>query len=461
MTDVDVLVVGAGFSGLAAAAELVGAGCSVAVLEARDRVGGRSRNERFADGTLIESGGQWVGPTQDALLALAAEHGVERYPTPEDGEHVSRFGGKHHTFRGDTFALPPRVLLEALVVQKRLERLAATVPLDTPWTAVKAHQLDGQTFESWLRRNVRQEQTREFFRFVSCSLFSAESSQLSLLHLLFYVASGGGLDSLMNTGGGAQMWRLHGGTQALAERIAQSLGGRVQLDQAVRAVHQDRDGVQVTTLTGQAHRARRVILALPPHLLAGIHFTPHLPARRAQLVQSMPMGSVIKVHLRYPDPFWRREGRSGFAVSLDHPVSLTFDNTPADCSGGVLVAFLEGGHAKQASTLDGPVRHRLILDGIQALHGPPAADPLEVHERDWAAERWSGGCYGGHLAPGVWTQLGPELRVPFGRVHWAGTETAERWSGYLDGALTAGRRAASEALQGIRIDRPAVAATPA
>lgn len=446
----DVLVVGAGYSGLAAASAAVDAELSVTVLEARDRVGGRSRNERFSDGTLIESGGQWVGPMQDAALALAAEHCVERYPTPEDGEHVSRFGGRNHTFRGDTFALPPRVLMEALLVQKRLERMAASVPLHAPWTAADASRLDGQTFESWLRRNVVQKQTRDFFRFLSSSLFSAESSQVSLLHWLFYVGSAGGLDALMATDGGAQMWRLVGGTQGLAEKMAAPLGDRVRLEQPVRAVRQDAEGVEVTTLSGSTHRARRLVMAVPPHLLAGIHFTPHLPARRAQLIQSVPMGSVIKIHLRYPSRFWRAAGRSGFAVNLDHPVSITFDNTPQGAKGGVLLAFIEGAHAKHAATLDDQARRSLIVGGVTQLHGPEAASPLEVHERDWAAERWSGGCYGGHLGPGVWTQLGSELRVPHGRVHWAGTETADRWNGYLDGALTAGRRAAREAVQAER-----------
>jgi len=442
----EVIVVGAGFSGLATARALVAAGVEVTVLEARDRVGGRTRNERFADGTLVESGGQWVGPTQDAVLALAEEMGVERYPTPEDGLHVAAIDGEVVTFADDTFGLPKRVQVEALLTQKRLERMAATVPLDAPWAARAAERWDAQTLESWLRTNVVQAGTRDFFRMVATALFSAEASQLSLLHFLFYCRSGGMLDRMLGTRDGAQEWRLHGGTMGLAERVAAALGDRVVLDSPVAAIAQDDDGVTVTGLDGTVRRADRVVVTIPPHLVNRIHFTPHLPARRAQLVQSMPMGTVVKVHLRYARRFWTEAGRSGFAVAMDHPVSLTFDNTTPDAPGGVLVAFVEGRHARQLALLDEAARRRVIVEGVARLHGPDAAEPEEVHVRDWAAERWTGGCYGGHLGPGVLTELGSELRRPFGRVHWAGTETAERWSGYIDGAITAGRRAAEEVL---------------
>lgn len=442
----EVIVVGAGFSGLAAARTLVTAGVEVVVLEARDRVGGRTCNERFADGTLIESGGQWVGPTQDAVLGLAEEMGVERYPTPEDGVHVAALDGEVVTFTDDTFGLPRRVQAEALLTQKRLERMAATVPLDAPWAARAAERWDGQTLEGWLRRNVVQGDTRDFFRMVATALFSAEASQLSLLHFLFYCRSGGMLDRLLGTRDGAQEWRLHGGTMGLAERVAHDLGDRVLLGQPVAAITQDDGGATVTGLDGTARHADQVVVTIPPHLVNRIHFTPHLPARRAQLVQSMPMGTVVKVHLRYARRFWTEAGRSGLAVATDQPVSLTFDNTPPGSSGGVLVAFVEGRHARQFALLEEQERQRVIVDGVVRLHGPGAGDPEEVHVRDWAAEQWTGGCYGGHLGPGVLTELGSELRRPFGRVRWAGTETAERWSGYIDGAITSGRRAAEEVM---------------
>ena len=310
MQDVDVLVVGAGFSGLAAARALVEAGRSVRVLEASDRIGGRSRNEAFSDGALIESGGQWVGPTQEAVLGLAAEHGVRTYSTPEAGEHVSRFGGEHHTFRGDTFALPPRVLLEALVTQKRLERMAATVPLDRPWAAGRAADWDGQTLESWLRRHLRIERTRQFFRLVTTAIFSAEASQISLLHFLFYCRSGGMLDRLLGTAGGAQEQRVLGGTQRVADTLAADLGTAVRYREPVRSISQGADGCTVRT-DGAVHEADGVIVAIPQHLVGAIQFDPPLPPSRRQLAQSVPMGAVIKCVARYDRPFWRDDDLAG------------------------------------------------------------------------------------------------------------------------------------------------------
>lgn len=439
---VDVVIVGAGFAGLSAARSLKQAGLSIVVLEARDRVGGRTRNEFFDDGTLLESGGQWGGPTQDHLLSMVDAYNVERYPTPEAGKHVARHEGTVRAFTDDSFALPKVVQVEALLTQKRLERMAGSVALDAPWKAPRAARWDQMTVESWLVLNVRLSRTREFFRMVCTALFSAEAGQLSLLHFLFYCRSGGMLDRLLGTSGGAQEWRLVGGTQGLAERIAADHGASIRLEEPVIAISQMRDGVTVRTSGGSSIKARHCVVAIPQHLIGRIEFDPALPARRCQLVQSVPMGAVIKVHALFESPFWRSSGLSGFGVAPGHTVSLTFDNTPAGSPRGVLVAFVEGAAARRLSAQEPNDRRRAVLEDLSQLFGQAAANPSEYHERDWAAEPWSGGCYGGHFTPGVWSQLGPELRKPFGRVHFAGTETAEEWCGYIDGAISSGRRVA-------------------
>jgi monoamine oxidase len=443
---VDVVVVGAGLAGLSAARLLSESGADVTVVEARERVGGRVLNHHFADGSVVEVGGQWVGPTQDHVLGLIAELGLELFDTYDDGEYMVSLGGRVKRFKGDTFGLPPHVLVEVGLSQKRLEAMAAKVPLDAPWTAPKATAWDAQSLETWLRRNLRFERSREFWRAITAAIFSAEASEISLLHFLFYCHSGGMLDRLMGTAEGAQRSRIVGGSQRIAETMADQLGSAIVLGEAVTAIDQMGERVVVTTTT-RTLDADAVIVSIPQHLIGGIRFEPALPARRAQLVQNVPMGAVIKIIARYDRPFWRDAGLAGFCVSLDHPVSVVFDNSPPGASCGMLVGFFEGAHARDASAQTADWRRQTFTSTLEHFFGREAALPNDVVELDWSAEPWSGGCYGGHLGTGVWTQLGDALRTPHGRVHWAGTETAPEWNGYMDGAIASGRMAAEHVMQ--------------
>jgi monoamine oxidase len=442
--DCDVVVVGAGLAGLAAARRLTKESVHVVVLESRDRVGGRVVNHRFADGVVVEVGGQWVGPTQDRILGLIDELHLETFESYDDGESLVVLDGTVKRFTGDSFGLPPHVLIEAGIVQKRLEKMASTVPLDAPWTAARADQWDGETVESWLRRHVRQERVREFWRLVVTAIFSTEARDMSLLHFLFYCRSGGMLDRLMNTTGGAQERRIVGGSQRIAEVMTEHLGSAVVCSARVTEIH-NTSADSVVVETGDAtDRAAAVIVTIPPHLTTRIAFDPPLDGKRAQLVQKMPMGAVIKCIVRYRTAFWRTAGLNGFSAALGHPVSLTFDNSPPDASCGLLLAFIEGAHARRVSALTRAERERIVVDAAAERFGAEAREVLEYVDLDWTSEVDTGGCYGAHLAPGVWTQLGSSLRRPHGRVHWAGTETATTWNGYMDGAFESGYRAADE-----------------
>ena len=442
---VDVAVVGAGLAGLVAARDLLAAGLSVLVLEARDRVGGRLLNHTLKGGAVVEVGGQWVGPTQDRVLALAEELGVGLYPTYEEGEHFLAVNGAVKRYSGDDFALPEDALADVGETQQRLEEMASTVPLEEPWRAAQAAAWDAQTLDTWLVANANTEIGLGYWRTLVPALFSAEASEMSLLHFLFYCRSGGTIDRLVATHGGAQESRLEGGSQHLASRLAEQLGDVVRLGSPVRAIRQDDRGVEVT-YNGGVVEAGRAVVAIPPTLAGRIRYSPALPPLRDQLTQQVPMGYVIKVQIAYPEPFWRAEGLSGSVFSLDDEVSVIFDNSPPDLSCGVLLGFLEGRHARKAAKLHPQERKELVLSVFEKFFGPRAADPNEYVERDWAAEEWSRGCYGGRFGTGVWTGYGEALREPVGLIHWAGTETSEVWNGYMDGAIRSGERAAREVL---------------
>ncbi|MDQ1521725.1 MAG: monoamine oxidase, partial [Actinomycetota bacterium] len=224
-----------------------------------------------------------------------------------------------------------------------------------------------------------------------------------------------------------------------------ALASPVRLAAPVRRIEQRASGV-IVAADGVLARAGHAIVSIPPALASRIDYEPAMPGWRDQLTQNAPHGSVIKVNVLYDEPFWRADGLSGQALGDRGPVKFTFDNSPRDGGVGVLVAFLEGAEARHYARTPADERRRVVLDSLAAYFGPRAARPADWVELDWSAEEWTRGCYGAHFAPGVWTQFGPALREPVGRIHWAGTETATEWSGYMDGALQSGESAAAAVL---------------
>ncbi len=444
MHDCDVVVVGAGLAGLTAARELAGAGLDVRVLEARDRVGGRTLSQSVGDGPedVVELGGQWVGPTQHEVMGLAKELGIDTYPTHVDGKNLFETDrGKLKRFRGTIPMLGPLVMVDYGRADLRLKRLIKRVSAEAPWDAEDAERLDEQSFATWIRGAARTKTAREALATACRAVFSVEPADVSLLHVLFYAAAAGGWDDLLDTEGGAQQDRLAGGTQQLSIRMAAELGDRVELLAPVRSIRTEADGV----VAGEVS-ARRAIVAVPPALAGRIEYDPPLPGLRDQLTQRMPMGSVIKCMAVYEEPFWREDGLSGQAVSLPGPAQVVFDNTPANGSAG-LIGFLEGREARELGAVSEAERRDAVLKGFQRLFGRRAAHPTLYVEKDWSTEPNSRGCYAGVFGPGAWTAYGRALREPIDRIHWAGTETATSWMGYMDGAIQSGKRAAAEVMR--------------
>ena len=442
-----VIVVGAGLAGLSAARRLVAAGREVTVREARERGGGRTEAGRTADGTPVELGGQWIGPTQTRMYELVDELGLTTFPTYNTGEHVTLLAGKLARLKAHRGAVPrisPFALADLFSGLRRFNALAASVPLDEPWRAPDAAHLDSQTFESWIRANLRTEVGRAYFRIVTEAVFSTESADLSLLHALFYAHSGTDLESLLSVDRGAQQDRVVGGTAQISQRMADDLGDRVHLGVPVRRIEQDDHGVTVHTRDGATWSGERVIVTLPPTLAGRLEYAPALPSWRDQLTQRLPAGSVIKVYAVYDRPFWRDQGLTGQAASDTGPVKVTFDNSPPSGSPGILVGFLEANDGRIWARRRPDERRDAVVECFARYFGDEARRPLEYLERDWMAEEFSRGCYGAHFTPGVWTAFGSALREPIGRIHWAGAECSPVWNGYMEGAVRSGERAAAD-----------------
>lgn len=465
--EADVAIVGAGLAGLVAARGLAAAGLRPLVLEARDRVGGRILNQEIGEGQVVEVGGQWIGPGQERIVALAAALGVGTFPTHDEGRHLLEIGGKRTTNSGAitdarvellrdlSRAVSPLALADLELARARLDRMARQVPLEKPWSAPKARRWDEQTFASWLRRNTRTAAARTLLELATEAVWAAEPADVSLLHVLFYAHSGGGFNRLLGTGGGAQQDRFHGGSQRVPLLLAEQLGEeRLRLGAPVRRIEQRGEGVVLHADghepgAGLAVRAKRAIVAVPPTLAGRIAYDPPLPALRDQLTQRMPQGTVIKTMAIYEEPFWRDEGLSGQAATDVGPARVVFDNSPPNSSPGVLLGFLEGRLAREWGARPAAERRQAILAGHARLFGERAARPQRFVERVWADEEWTRGCYGCLMTTGGWTEFGRALRAPIGRVHWAGAETATVWNGYMDGAVQSGERACEEVVKAL------------
>ena len=437
----DVVIVGAGLAGLAAARKLAAEGIDCVVLEARDRVGGRTLNHSIGDGKIVEVGGQWVGPTQARVLELMRELGLESFPTYSKGENLFRYEGTANRHSGTIPKVSKRLLADWGQAQWKLDRMAKQVPAEAPWTAPKAREWDSQTLWSWMRRNVYTSGGRDALSLAVEAVWAAQPEDLSLLHVLFYISSAGGLDALLDTEGGAQDARVVGGTQLISIRMAEELGDRVVLEAPVRRIAHEPDRVTVHA-DGIQVEARRAIVAIPPTLTCRIAYDPPMPALRDQLTQRIPQGAVIKCMAIYEKPFWREAGLTGQATCTEGPVKLTFDNSPPDGSPGVLLGFLEGNQARELGAWDPDRRRAAVIDCFVRLFGPEAERPLDYVDKSWADEEWTRGCYGCYMPTGAWTAYGPQLRAPVGPIHWAGAETATVWSGYMDGAVRSGDSAA-------------------
>jgi len=490
----DVAIVGGGIAGLVAARRLAAAGRSVVVLEARDRVGGRTFNQDLAangfPGRVIEMGGQFVGPLpgepatatvpgqevywpQDKIFNLAAELGIGTFTAYNAGNYLNYQGGLLVPYMSSTRIPPDPSAANAGVAIGLLNNMAKQVPIDAPWTAPSAADWDGQTLESWMRDNLvppdrPDAATNHLVTLAVQAVFSNEPRELSLLRTLFYIASAGNLDNLVNTANGAQDSRFIGGSQAISIAMAAALGRSVALNAAVRRIEDHGTFAMVFgDYTARRRRtfkvtAKRVIVAIPPALANGIVYSPALGAAsdqgflRDQLTQRFPMASIIKVNVVYDRPFWRDAGYAGQVTSDTGAVRVTFDNTPypddgtPNASPGVLMGFIEADEARIWSSRSPAERYQQVISDLATYFGSQALNPhggmQGYYEMLWNREEFSGGGPTGFATPGTTLEYGSAIRDPIGLIHWAGTETATRWSGYMDGAVESGERAAAEVL---------------
>lgn len=441
-TQCDVVVVGAGLSGLVAAARLDAAGTDVQVLEASGRVGGRTLTGQGPDCSL-DLGASFVSDEQDRVCALIDALGLHRLPSYDQGRNISRLNGRDYSWRGGFPFLGLRTSLAAARMIRTLDTMAARPEVQCPPRHETARRWDADSVGDWIARRHAPAAAKELVSTGIRLIFASELCDISLLHLLFCLRSAGGFRSYIRTRGRDQL-RVAGGAQQLSQRLAAGLAVAPQLDTVVTGIDCDAATVTVRTATGLSLSARRVILAVPPVALAALSFTPQLPpARRAVFAQVMP-GAVIKLSLVYRSAFWREAGMSGKFTAREGVLSISMDCSDTD-GPGVLTVAAVADSARELQRLGRDEAVRLLLDDVAAILGEQARAPQHVDYHEWDTDLARGG-YAGVFGPGVWTAHGTDYRTPWHRVHFAGTETAQRFYGALEGAVCAGERASDEVL---------------
>lgn len=424
MDRVDVVIVGAGMSGLIAARDLHRQGVEVLVLEAADRVGGRTLAETSALGSRLDLGGQWIGHGHHRFEQLADELGATRFQMDTPKAPAIIDGSRTVS----PSSAPMLAANAALVGAELLSR----IPLAGRWNTT--------TVQSWLSR-IPSDRARRLLGVLVEITSCAGPEQLSVRAFLELIRYQGGLQTMMKSRGGAQDSLVTEGAGTLAERLAAELGARVRTACRVTAIRQTADGVVIDTSAGVVE-AQRVIVSVPPPMTKHIAFEPPLPPERIALQRNTVMGTVYKAIAVYDTPFWRARGDAE-CVLLGQPNVAVFDTSPPDGPGHL--CLLVGGPAARAlDDRDTDGRRALLLRQLARHFGDDVEKPASWHEKSWHQDVFTGGGYTALPVPGTSEGFYPVASAPTGRIHWAGTETAAEHAGYIEGAIEAGNRAACE-----------------
>ena len=428
-TDYEVIIVGAGLAGLTTAYRLQQSGVTdVLVLDANNYVGGRTLNIPVAGGYVAEGGGQWIGPSQSAILGLMSELGIGSFSTYNTGNVVG----------GSSMNANEQADYDNAVQQ--LNSMAQTIALGAPWNSANASSWDNMTFDDWLSSNMTTFGGYLNIYVESAGYMGAEPTDISLLYYLFYVASAGSVEALATD---AQSMRIDGGAQSISTALAANLSATIELNAPVTSINDLVSEVEVT-YNGSTATAEKVVVAMMPSDCANINFVSGLSTMRDNLQTAWVASAAAKVHLVYSTPFWRSAGFSGEASGTNF--SFVMDNSPDDASSGILVAF----PTDAFMAMPAAQREQAAKDEVETYFGSQAQSNIDYVEQDWSNAQYISGCVS-PLPVGVLTSYGPALKAPQGNIHWAGTETSDIWTGYMDGAIRSGERAANEIVSAVSV----------
>jgi monoamine oxidase len=421
----DVIVVGAGLSGLSAARALEAAGLSCQVLEAQDRAGGRVRSMVSKDGHVTEAGAQFFNRDMDELIGLSAEAGLDLAATAADG---------------------------------------ATVALDASGSIGAAPWLD-QLEDAWPRlleaagahRGVPDQSLAQLIRQVTADSLGIRLMESALAELPCRhpsTISAQGLLELYARYPSERSDRdlqARGPLEAVVDHLTSRLQASPRYNTPVEELVEEGSGVQVMTSQG-AYHAERVILAVTPVAARAIRLPTTVRPSADAALESYGSGAMVKTSLLYRDAFWREGAGSGepsvgTIVSLDPEGVVAVDASRAGEGTGRLVVFAGGPYGEVLARTDDAHRRASAVGLLSRALGRAAARPVSVTHGVWADCSWCGGGYNSYISYGGSPDAAARLRAIRGKVVFACSEIAERFPGYMEGALNAGQAAATSVVR--------------
>lgn len=441
----DCIVIGAGFSGVAAARELTRNGKKIKVLEARDRVGGRVYTQQYNDGFYLDLGGQWIGPTQTRMYELLEEYDLHYFPTYNQGINIIDINNKVKTYKGLIPKLDVISLVNLEFIIRKLDWMAKSIDIKKPYVHKKAKKYDSITLLEFLNRNSKTKKCKQVIQLAMETVFASNLSHVSLLHALFYIKSGTNLNTLFNIDDGAQMHRVKGGMQQVVEKMIEEFQGSLLLESPVTQIKKEG---QILSVIGADFnmKTKKVIMAIPPFAMKNINMTDVCSQSKLDLMDNLVTGKVSKVFAIYDQPFWRDKSYSGQIISDSESSYLqsTFDASPDDGSRGILLGFSIGDRYDKFMEMEEGERKEWVQSQMRKYYGQDTPEMISYVDYSMEESEWSGGCYAAIYPKEQWTSHKGELMKPENNIHFAGTETSDVWMGYIEGAVRSGERAARE-----------------
>ena len=430
MSQFDVVVVGAGIAGLSAARELKKSGASVAVLEARDRIGGRAHSVPGLEGQTIDLGAQFIGDSQKRISALADEAGLTRVKPFDKGLGLfftdQNKGAQRVT--GDSLPLNKLQQIDALLAQRKLGR----VPTKDP---VAIERLKGISALELLKEITISSRTGEVLARAIETETCYSLSKISGFELVSQISSMGGASSEAESAG----WFLKEGIGGLVSHLSKELQPAIHLSTPVQRISRKHEAFEIESHAGK-FSAKDVIVAVPPQIYMNLGLYELLPKDVSDEFDLIRPGTVIKTILVFSKPWWRESGLTGRSIGAYGPFSATMDASPEDGSLGVLVLFSTSTSGIMLGESESEVeRVTRALKWLEGFEAGPIPEPLLARSINWNAEQFSLGGYSSVRTLGSKMPT-EELFASRDGLHFAGTESATEWRSFMEGALQSSER---------------------
>ncbi|KAH7407247.1 monoamine oxidase [Cadophora sp. MPI-SDFR-AT-0126] len=451
---IETIIIGAGLSGLQAALDLQSSNRSFLVLEARSRVGGKTKSVERSDGKGIqEVGAAWLNDSnQSHVWAYVKMFGLTPVTQNIDGLVAAEDAdGKCHMFLfGELPKFGEQVQRNIAMLRDEVERAS----LDSKtFEEPICRELDGISFEQYCKNLGAGPEALLTARVWSRGTLGQDPCDFSALAYLEVCRGGRGLVNLRYDGkDGAQYLRLQEGTQSIANGMARLLSTEViKLNMAVAAVTQSSvKSYTVITSRGESFRCRKVIISIPSPAYKNISFNPPLPSSKSMYTQSVRYGTFVKLIYLFKTPFWKRQGACGLAQSFRGPINHCRDTSVPDQNNFALTCFLCADPGRDWLSLDKNERIEVVLKQLGSLFGvgyeTVKDEFLDSITSGWTEDPWAGwGCPFATRPPGL--DLGVKAASEkAGGIYFVGTEFATQWRGYMEGALRSGKEGARQVL---------------